>query len=116
MTPQQIAHEINSQFKRGDEFAGLFYGWVGSPWRPGDTYVAFKRCWAEGDVLCIETTQPYEDLSSSLQLRIHAPAGRIETGPRVYIEQAARIEVDGTTRLPLPGGGVAFANFWAHPY
>lgn len=109
MSAQGIAARINQKFKPGDRFASAFYGWAGTPWRPGDTDVAFKRCWAKGDVVYIETTQPYQDMSTTLLIVIHAPSGVIEVGDGLRIERAKRVVVDGQGGMPpADGEGYAF--------
>jgi hypothetical protein len=102
-TAQITAARINESFSPGGSFASAFYGWAGTPWRPGDTDVSLIRCWAEGDVLCIETSLPYQE-EGSMQLRIYHPSGAIiVTKQRLSIESASKVVLNGVESLPREG-------------
>ena len=100
---QTIAARLNAKHSPGDHFANAYYGWAGTPWRPADTSVTFKRCWAEDEVLYIETCAPYEDLESSYLVSIHRPRGAISLEGGVTIELADKVVVGGKEGLPRQG-------------
>ena len=112
MSARSIADEINRRFKYGDTFAGAYYSWAGTPWRPADTTVLFKRCWAEGNVLYIETAEPYApmDPPTSLLVTIHDPAGFGDIEDGFEVKRATRVVIGDSVGLPGERAGAAFST------
>lgn len=100
---QRAATLINRHFPPQSVFASAFYGWAGTPWRPGDTDVYLLRCWAEGDILHIETTKPYGE-EGLLLLSIHHPSSQITVDERrLVIGAASKVVLQGEEHSPREG-------------